>query len=510
MERLSKLGDALERVKAVADEYHASIVKSSEITRADRELLVRSQWLLEIIKGWYVLSRPDVAPGDSAAWHANLWDFLRVYLNERYGNHYCLSAETSLELQIGATLIPSQVIVIVKQGGSVQQLPFKTSLLVYADNKNFPELTKEINGLRVMALPYALCKVSPTYFRKYSENIEIALRSIRDASSITQAILTGEYRSAAERIIGAFEFFELRRDASEIKDFLKRAGMVINPVNPFEQKTSFLKTKQFISPYAARIELMWQKYRETIVDIFPKETGLPKNPKDYLAEVNALYEYDAYNSLSIEGYQVSESLIQKVQENAWNPSLYAEDDKDRNALAARGYFEAFQSVTKTLQQILKGKSPGVCVEKDLSVWYQNLFAPCARAKIISESALIGYRNDRVFIRNSLHAPPPKEAVLDAMESFFQCLKNEKVASVRAVLGHYVFVFIHPYMDGNGRIARFILNTMLASGGYSWSVVQVARRKEYIQSLETVHTKSDIAPFARFILDELKITKKLLK
>ena len=37
-------------------------------------------------------------------------------------------------------------------------------------------------------------------------------------------------------------------------------------------------------------------------------------------------------------------------------------------------------------------------------------------------------------------------------------------AVRAVLGHFFFVYIHPYMDGNGRMGRFVLNAMLASGG----------------------------------------------
>jgi len=504
-----KIADALTRVKQIADARGAHIIKSSEINRVDRELLIRTQWLQEIIKGWYLLTRPDVASGDSAAWYANFWDFLRVYLNNRFGKDYCLSAESSLELHIGETVVPAQVVVIVKQGGSTQQLPFKTSLLIYSDAKNLPTEKKEINGLQVMSLPFALCKVTPTYYQKCSENVEIALRSVRTSSELTNAILRGEFKSAAERIIGGYEFFGLKKEALEIRNDLMRAGMLINASNPFLQNKPHL-SKKFQSPYAARIELLWKKYQETIIDIFPKETGLPKNAKNYLAEVNALYEYDAYNSLSIEGYQVSTDLIQRVQKNSWNPDLHEEDYNQRNALAARGYFEAFRSVKKSLTKILKGQSPGNCIQKDLSVWYQNLFAPCARAGIISHADLLGFRNDRVFIRNSQHVPPPKEAVLDSMDVFFQCLATEKSACVRAILGHYIFVFIHPYMDGNGRIARFILNIMLASGGYPWSVVQVARRKEYIDALETVHTKSDIEPFVRFIIDEMKISKKLLK
>ena len=47
----------------------------------------------------------------------------------------------------------------------------------------------------------------------------------------------------------------------------------------------------------------------------------------------------------------------------------------------------------------------------------------------------------------------------------------------------IFVFVHPYMDGNARMGRFLMNTMLASGGYPWTVIPVESRDEYMQSLE---------------------------
>ncbi|HNL92683.1 MAG TPA: Fic family protein, partial [Pseudomonadales bacterium] len=71
-------------------------------------------------------------------------------------------------------------------------------------------------------------------------------------------------------------------------------------------------------------------------------------------------------------------------------------------------------------------------------------------------------------------------------------------AVRAVLGHFAFVYIHPYMDGNGRIARFLMNTMLASGGYPWTVIPVERRGEYMDALEAASVGKNITAFASFI------------
>jgi Fic family protein len=70
--------------------------------------------------------------------------------------------------------------------------------------------------------------------------------------------------------------------------------------------------------------------------------------------------------------------------------------------------------------------------------------------------------------------------------------------VRAVLGHFVFVFIHPYMDGNGRLARFIMNLMLATGGWPWTVVTMDIREEYMRALDAASSDQDIKPFTRLL------------
>ena len=98
----------------------------------------------------------------------------------------------------------------------------------------------------------------------------------------------------------------------------------------------------------------------------------------------------------------------------------------------------------------------------------------------------------------MHVPLNSDALRDAMPVFFELLSKEKEASVRVVLGHFIFVFIHPYVDGNGRIGRFIMNTMLASGGYPWTVIPVEQRKEYMEALEEASVKQNIEPFAKFI------------
>ena len=72
--------------------------------------------------------------------------------------------------------------------------------------------------------------------------------------------------------------------------------------------------------------------------------------------------------------------------------------------------------------------------------------------------------------------------------------------MRAILGHFFFVHIHPYADGNGRTARFIMNVSLITSGYKWKVIPVERRDDYMSSLERASVTGEIDGFVNFIKD----------
>lgn len=151
-----------------------------------------------------------------------------------------------------------------------------------------------------------------------------------------------------------------------------------------------------------------------------------------------------------------------------------------------------------MEKVLGGENAGAIARDDHAGWYRQLFAPSVSAGIINAVDLAGYRTGPVYIRRSMHVPPPRDAVRDLMPALFELLEEEAEAPVRVVLGHFIFVYIHPYMDGNGRMGRFLMNTMLASGGYPWTIVPVERRDDYMAALESASVGQDIVPFARFI------------
>jgi Fic family protein len=238
--------------------------------------------------------------------------------------------------------------------------------------------------------------------------------------------------------------------------------------------------------------------RQPIMERFPAAPDITRDVDTYLKRVDEIYLTDAYHSLSIEGYRVTAELIERVRNGGWNPEGDESDREHRNALAARGYWQAFQSVQESLKKILGGENPGVIADEDHSRWYEELFGPSVAAGIIKAVDLAGYRSGPVYIRRSMHVPPPREAVRDCMPVLFDLLKNEVEPAVRVVLGHFMFVYIHPYIDGNGRMGRFLMNTMLVSGGYPWTVVPVNERDEYMAALEEASARQDITRLAVFL------------
>ena len=106
----------------------------------------------------------------------------------------------------------------------------------------------------------------------------------------------------------------------------------------------------------------------------------------------------------------------------------------------------------------------------------------------------------------MHVPPSHEAVRELMPQFFELLQTEAEPAVRVVLGHFAFVYIHPYMDGNGRMGRFLMNAMMAAGGYPWTIIPVERRGEYMAALESASVDGNISLFAEFLASLVKPSK----
>lgn len=498
-----KLADSLQVLKSLQDAGVVA-VRSANLGRTHRERLVRNGFLHEVMKGWYIPARYDQSAGESTAWYTSYWDFCAAYLEHRFSDQWCLSPDHSLAVHVGNRTVPRQLLVHTPQGGNKPtKLPYGTSLfdVRYAlpDKKDVAVMDR----LRLFSLPAALVACGAGFFEQRATDARAALAMIRDASDVLAVLLAGGHSTVAGRLAGAFRNIGREKIADEIVRTMKRAGFDVREKDPFAQKPALNLPPVEPSPYVGRLRIMWEALREPVIGTFPAAMGLPADTAAYMKRVEEIYVADAYHSLSIEGYRVSAELIERVRAGDWNPDKDERDREDRNALAARGYYDAFRSVSQSVEKVLKGESAGAVAGDEHGDWYRALWGPGVEAGIVAAMDLAGYRNGPVHIRRSMHVPPPREAVRDMMPLFFELLAEEPEPAVRVVLGHFVFVYIHPYMDGNGRMGRFLMNVMLASGGYPWTVIPVERRNDYMVALEAASVEGNIEPLARFLAGLVK-------
>jgi fido (protein-threonine AMPylation protein) len=483
-----------------------NVFRSAEFPRLTRERLVHQAFLQPVIKGWLISAKPGVAPGDSTPWYASFWEFCAQYGAARFGERWHLSPEQSLLLHGENSSVPAQVLVYTPKGtNNTLALPFGTSLFDLKEPKMpaSSALTRR-DGLTLFTPEEALVRVPEAFFTRNPIEAQVVLGGIRDASSLLRLLLDGGHPVVAGRLAGALRRLGRGALADEILKTMKAAGYPVRETDPFTAGQPVIGTARArAAPIVGRLHAMWQTLRQPVVDLLPPPPCLPKNKRSYMKLVEDIYRTDAYHSLSIEGYRVTPELIDKVASGAWNPSKHDADRESRDALAARGYWQAFQSVKGTVADIIAGGDAGALAAAAHRDWYRELFQPCVAAGLIPAHALAGYRNDAVFIRASRHVPPRSDVARDAMPALFALLEQEKEPSVRAVLGHWLFGYIHPYFDGNGRMARFLMNAMLASGGYPWTVIRVEHRARYLSALERASVDFDIRPFATLIAKSLR-------
>lgn len=111
-----------------------------------------------------------------------------------------------------------------------------------------------------------------------------------------------------------------------------------------------------------------------------------------------------------------------------------------------------------------------------------------------------YRNTEVFIRGSNAEFPLPHLIPSEMSKFIEWLKGQQeVHPVQAAAdAHYKFVTIHPFIDGNGRTTRLLMNLILQINGYPMTVIRNEDRVAYLNSFETVRTKQSFKPFYELV------------
>ena len=132
-------------------------------------------------------------------------------------------------------------------------------------------------------------------------------------------------------------------------------------------------------------------------------------------------------------------------------------------------------------------------------------------KGINDAYAGAYRDQQVIIAGAKHIPPEPFLIKERMENLIKWYETQgqKLHPVeRSALLHIIFVGIHPFIDGNGRTSRLLLNLELMKNGYPPLIIRNENRIKYYSALDKAHTTGDNADFIELILEELNKTLDL--
>jgi Fic family protein len=143
------------------------------------------------------------------------------------------------------------------------------------------------------------------------------------------------------------------------------------------------------------------------------------------------------------------------------------------------------------------------ITEDDIKWFHHLFY-----FRIDENRAGEYRTQKAFITGSKYPLPLPKELSDLMEQLIVAIKRfrkEKHPAEAAALAHKEFIFIHPFVDGNGRVARLLMNLILLQEGFEIAIIPPIMRNDYIRSLEKAHI--DDADFLLLVAKMAKETQQ---
>lgn len=217
-------------------------------------------------------------------------------------------------------------------------------------------------------------------------------------------------------------------------------------------------------------------------------------PKETLKSLRDYYRVGlTYTSNALEGNSLTETETKVVIEDG----LTIGGKPLKDVYEATGHAKAYDY----LYRLTKGAPIS---EADILKIHRLFYAQ------IDKTNAGTWRKVRVFISGSRRVLPAPERVPLLMTAFVKwAVANEwKMHPIEfAALVHQKFVYIHPFVDGNGRVARLLMNLALMRAGWTLAIIPPICRHEYIATLEKAGRQP--APFVRFVRDRVCETQKEL-
>lgn len=211
----------------------------------------------------------------------------------------------------------------------------------------------------------------------------------------------------------------------------------------------------------------------------PLDTAILKNLEEWLkVELT-------YSSNAIEGNTLTRIETAQVIEKGVSVALTGKSLQDQ--LEAINHAKALEYIRNLAKQ---KKNHQAITEEDIKEIHKIILTS------INDEWAGRYRESEVFIKGVSVEFPLPQTVPHRMTEFCQWLslqQNEHPVRVAAD-AHFKLVSIHPFIDGNGRTARLLMNLILIINGYPMAIIKNEDRTKYLESVNLGQTKDDLQMF----------------
>lgn len=270
-------------------------------------------------------------------------------------------------------------------------------------------------------------------------------------------------------------------------DYLYSKALTISPHNE-----KALSNRGRTLPLVEEID---QRYFSIIDSKVKKVMAIPKGNSALRRVMEESYYHHIYHTVAIEGNTLTLSEIRHIIETRY--AVPGKSLTEQNEVI--GMHAALKFVNTTL------------VSRIGSVTSRDILDIHRRVLGYADPVEAGrFRATQVFVGH--HIPPHPQDVEKQMEEFVQWMNSEDAMSLHpvelAALAHYKLVYIHPFVDGNGRTSRLLMNLILMQAGYPPITIRKEQRAEYYHALE-VANEGDVRPFIRFIAKCAETTLDML-
>ena len=481
----------------------SGILSSAQMTRLQRERLTKAGFLDPVMRGWYRL----VPNEPNSASIAPILDFLPIYLDDRLGDRWCLSAESSLLVRFAPGTNPGRLVVMADFGSTtVHTFDDGFRLTIYQDDQQLPTRLENRNGFRVMPLEMILARLTLAQWERHLPLVDKAIIKISNWEALTWQLLSEERYQSTTRLALRLKELGMTKPAATVLQGLQAAG--ISPSNPESPTKEPEITLEMAKPTASpatdlSFPEIWTHWSNKLPE--PDFTPSPntENLIHRLSTIEFAIPQDVLHHLALSGHEIPMSAIIKdisAPEMAANaagwPTLSPEErnpnadeqlplpgEIDPQALVAlQGYLEAIRLVKRSVVRLMDGMDTQRILRQDLRGWRLALMGPSAEAGLISRRQVLRFRDD----------DPTLDLKLD-MDLWSEHVAQCDPAHHRGLLSFLGIMHLKPWHTGNLRLALLVMNALNASAGLPWVIIKQSDSKEFFEALKSA--QQDLDPTA---------------